>query len=263
MQVRSVTENPSMPTVIKTIVKRDGYVGLYSGITAAWLRQLTYGSTRLGVYSYVLALANKDRNGSPIPFSQKLGIGMIAGSLGALVGTPAELALVRMGADSRLPVAEQRNYKHAVDCVMRVAKEEGVRTLWRGAVPTVGRAAAMNSCLLGVTSETKERLAASYGMDPKAASTVFLSAFNASFFANAAAMPFDVVKSRIQTMTTTGPQYTGMLDCASKSVKEEGFLVLWRGFTPAFVKLAPYSVISMLVLDKVTNVYSGGTAEAT
>ena len=51
------------------------------------------------------------------------------------------------------------------------------------------------------------------GMDTKAVPTIFIAALNASFFANAAAMPFDVLKSRIQNMQSgTGgakPQYSG------------------------------------------------------
>ena len=55
---------------------------------------------------------------------------------------------------------------------------------------------------------------------------------------------------------------SGMLDCARTSVAAEGPLVLLRGFTPAFVKLAPYSIISLTFLEKLTYVYTGGRSEA-
>ena len=45
-----------------------------------------------------------------------------------------------MQADGRLPPAEQRGYKHVGDALMRVAREEGVLTYWRGCTPTVVRA---------------------------------------------------------------------------------------------------------------------------
>lgn len=56
---------------------------------------------------------------------------MAAGSAGAIVGTPAELALIRMTSDGRLPVHEQRKYKNVFDALYRVIKEEGVLILWR------------------------------------------------------------------------------------------------------------------------------------
>ena len=34
----------------------------------------------------------------------KAGLGMVAGCVGAFVGTPAEVALIRMTADGRLPI---------------------------------------------------------------------------------------------------------------------------------------------------------------
>ena len=58
--------------------------------------------------------------------------------------------------------------------------------------------------------------------------------------ANIVANPFDVIKSRMQSMTIDAngkAPYKSMTDCFAKSIKSEGFLVLWSGFTPAFVKL--------------------------
>lgn len=56
--------------------------------------------------------------------------GMSAGGLGALVGTPTEVVLIRMTADGRLPVEQRRNYKHVVDALFRIVREEGITTLW-------------------------------------------------------------------------------------------------------------------------------------
>ena len=39
---------------------------------------------------------------------------------------------------------------------------------------------------------------------------------------------------------------------------QEGVLVMWRGFVPAFVKLAPYSIISITLFEKFTMMYTGG-----
>ena len=76
--------------------------------------------------------------------------------------------------------------------------------------------------------------------------------------ANTVAMPFDVIKSRIQQMKQN--EYAGPLDCARKSIQAEGPLVLWRGFTPAFLKLAPFTVISLVFLEKLTELATGESA---
>lgn len=83
---------------------------------------------------------------------------MAAGVVGAFVGTPAEVALIRMTADGRLPPAERRNYKNVFDSLFRIVKEEGVFTLWRGALPTMGRAMVVNAAQLASYSQAKQFL---------------------------------------------------------------------------------------------------------
>jgi len=262
MQVGSF--NGTLDATMK--ISRAGIPTLYSGITAAWLRQVTYGSTRLGLYSYLLQMSKQRRvsagksNPDP-PLLQKIAIGFVSGGLGSLVGTPSELALVRMGADSGLPLEKQRRYKHSIDCVARVIREEGVTVLWRGVAPTVIRASIINGVGLGVSSEIKTRFAELTGLAPSSIPNMLVATTIGSIFANLGAMPFDVVKSRIQQMTYEG-QYSGMLDCARKSVQMEGMTVLWRGFTPALVKLMPYSIISLTLLETFTGWYTGGKSTA-
>jgi len=75
---------------------------------------------------------------------EKVGSSLTAGFLGALIGNPADLALVRFQSDGSLPVDQRRNYRHVFDAFSRIIKEEGLLTLWRGSAPTVIRGMAMN-----------------------------------------------------------------------------------------------------------------------
>ena len=67
-----------------------------------------------------------------LPLHRKIAAGLIAGGVGAAVGNPADVAMVRMQADGRLPLAERRNYRSVGDAIGRMAHDEGVRSLWRG-----------------------------------------------------------------------------------------------------------------------------------
>lgn len=91
-------------------------------------------------------------------FFQKAYSASFAGFIGSLVGNPADLALVRMQADARLPPDERRNYRNVVDAFRRIVKEEGFFALWRGATPTVVRAIVLNLAMLSSYDEVKERL---------------------------------------------------------------------------------------------------------
>lgn len=63
-----------------------------------------------------------------------------------------------MTSDGRLPLAERRNYKNVFDALLRMAREEGVFTLWRGAIPTMGRAMVVNAAQLASYSQAKQAL---------------------------------------------------------------------------------------------------------
>ncbi|CAK9300715.1 unnamed protein product, partial [Gordionus sp. m RMFG-2023] len=111
------------------IARQEGILKLYSGLSAGLLRQATYTTVRLGVYTLLFEKFSKD--GKPPNFAEKTAIAMTAGAIGAFFGNPAEISLIRMCADGRLPIAERRGYKSVIDALVRMAKEEGILTLWR------------------------------------------------------------------------------------------------------------------------------------
>jgi solute carrier family 25 oxoglutarate transporter 11 len=78
-----------------------------------------------------------------------------AGFIGSLIGNPADLALVRIQADSRLPIEQRRNYTNVFNAFSRIINEEGFAALWRGATPTVIRATVLNLVMLASYDEIK------------------------------------------------------------------------------------------------------------
>lgn len=64
-------------------------------LSAGLLRQATYATARLGCFSYFM------EKYQPKTFFGKTMAGFAAGGIGALIGTPADLALIRMTTDGR------------------------------------------------------------------------------------------------------------------------------------------------------------------
>jgi solute carrier family 25 oxoglutarate transporter 11 len=60
-----------------------------------------------------------------------------------------------MQADNQLAVADRRNYKNVFDAFSKIAKEDGIGGLWRGATPTVIRAVVLNLAMLASYDEAK------------------------------------------------------------------------------------------------------------
>ena len=93
------------------IVKNEGFGALYTGLSAGLLRQATYTTARLGLHSQFVNALKESNKGENLSLAQKAGAGLAAGGLGAIVGSPADLSLIRMQADGTLPPYHRRNYK--------------------------------------------------------------------------------------------------------------------------------------------------------
>lgn len=172
---------------------------------------------------------------------------MISGGVGAMVGTPAEVTLIRMTADGRLPPAEQRNYKHAFDALARITREEGLLTLWRGWQPTVIRAMVLNAAQLAVYSQSKQNLI-SYNLMHEGTAAHFVASIISGFMSTVVSIPIDITKTRLQNMKHN--EYSGTMDVLVKVVRQEGFFSLWKGFTPYFLRLGPHTIITFLIMEK-------------
>jgi len=118
---------------------------------------------------------------------------------------------------------------------------------------------------LATYSEGKNRLYETGYFKSKDGLPIMFSAnIFASLVANTVSIPVDVIKSRLQNMPVPkpgeAPMYTGVVDCVRKSIAAEGPMVLASGFTPAFIKLAPYNCISLILVDKLSKLITGKAA---
>lgn len=237
--------------VAKDIIAKDGFGALYKGLSAGLLRQATYTTARLGIFQQITTYAKELNNGQNLPLWQKAACGLTAGGLGALVGTPADLTLIRMQADSTLPVDQRRNYKGVGDAMAKIVKEDGVAGLFRGGGPTVVRAMALNMGMLASNDQAKEWIEAA-GFEKGGSAAVLGGATIAGFFASACSLPFDFVKTRLQKMTPNpdgSMPYKGPVDCAMQTLKNEGPLKFYTGFPTYLVRIAPHVVFTLMFLD--------------
>jgi solute carrier family 25 oxoglutarate transporter 11 len=90
-----------------------------------------------------------ERNqGQPLSFGIKALSGMLSGSIAVCIGTPMDVTLVRMQADSMKPKELRRDYKNVIDALGRIAKEEGILKLYSGLLPNILRGMSMNVGML-------------------------------------------------------------------------------------------------------------------
>jgi len=63
---------------------------------AAWMRQIVYGSTRIGLYLNLFDYVKNMNKGENLSLPQKMGCSLTAGGIASFVGSPCELALIRL-----------------------------------------------------------------------------------------------------------------------------------------------------------------------
>lgn len=179
----------------------------------------------------------------------------MAGGLGSFIGNPCDLALVRMQTDSMSPPEQRRNYKHAGDALSRIVSEEGVTALWKGSLPTVCRAVSLNVGMLVSFDESKERLEKIWGPSFK---TTFVATLISGVFTSTMSLPFDNVKTKLQRMSKGANgeyPYSGFFDCFKKSIANESIVGLWAGLPTYYVRVAPHAMITLLVSEKLKQVF--------
>ena len=104
---KPISADVSPGSAIKEIYASGGIRAFYRGLDSALMRQVFYTTTRLGVYKTVfeeVKRRNKLEGRNDLSFGQKALCASFAGFVGSLVGNPADLILIRIQADSRLPV---------------------------------------------------------------------------------------------------------------------------------------------------------------
>lgn len=159
IQLGSESGGSTSPFVVaRQVMSEGGIKSFYKGIDSAILRQVVYGTLRLGIFFNMTESMKKKNGGKNISAGQKALASIVAGGLGSFVGNPADLVLVRMQADSTLPPEQRRNYKGVGNALARIVKEEGVTGLWAGAVPTITRAISLNVAMMVSYEEAKERI---------------------------------------------------------------------------------------------------------
>lgn len=227
------------------LVRGEGVRALYAGLSASLGRQLTYSTARFGVYE-LLRPSLVPTNGGFIPFYQKILLGAFAGFCGGIVGSPFDVVNIRMQNDVKLPAEQRRRYKHIFDGFRRIIKEEGILRLWTGASLNISRGILMTLSQIAFYEQAKQLLIGT-GFFRDNILTHFSASIVAGFVATAATQPVDVLKTRMMNAQTG--EFSSILNCFLYTSKT-GPLGFYKGFVPAFIRLAPHTILTFVFLEQ-------------
>uniref|UniRef100_A0A8C6UM89 Solute carrier family 25 member 12 n=1 Tax=Neogobius melanostomus TaxID=47308 RepID=A0A8C6UM89_9GOBI len=144
-----ITTGPRVSAL--SVVRELGFLGLYKGAKACFLRDIPFSAIYFPVYAHTKQkLADEDGSIGPL---QLLTAGAIAGVPAASLVTPADVIKTRLQVAAR---AGQTTYNGVIDCFRKLLREEGFTALWKGAGARVFRSSPQFAVTL-VTYELLQR----------------------------------------------------------------------------------------------------------
>ncbi|KAK3043987.1 hypothetical protein LTS18_002485, partial [Coniosporium uncinatum] len=217
-------------------------------LSASILRQMTYSTTRFGVYEELKEVFTTAT--SQPSFGSLVAMGSASGFLGGVAGNPADVLNVRMQHDAALPPEKRRNYKNAIDGLIRMAREEGAGSLMKGVLPNSARAVLMTASQLASYDGFKRVLLANSSLGDNL-TTHFTASFMAGFVATTICSPVDVIKTRVMSSHDS----KGLVHLLTEIVRNEGFGWMFRGWVPSFIRLGPHTIFTFMFLEQHKKIY--------
>ncbi|KAI8142821.1 mitochondrial carrier domain-containing protein [Fennellomyces sp. T-0311] len=242
--------------IMLSISRTEGVRALYSGLSASLLRQGTYSTIRFGLYDKFKWIVARDEKPT---FGQLLFCSTAAGILGGAFGNPSDVVNVRMQNDGQLPAGQRRNYRNAIDGIVRICREESPRVLFRGLGSSTNRAVLMTISQMTSYDVFKEMFIAFKCSDGLA--THFAASLSAALVATTVCSPLDVVKTRIMSAHLTDGKHP--IKIMIHMVRTEGFGSLFKGWMPAFVRLGPHTIVTFLVMEQLKDWHVQWSSAAT
>lgn len=236
-----------MAGTTKKVIGGEGVTALWKGVNAAWLREASYTSLRLGLYE-PCKVAFGCTTPETTTFIKKFGAGSAAGALGSLVGNPFDVLKTKMMASES--AAAPSMVKTATDLL----KNQGIGGFYRGIDSNIARAMVLNGTKMACYDQAKGYVVAATGWSKSALPTQFLSAVTAGFFMTCTVSPFDMVRTRLMNQPADAKIYNNAVDCMVKIATQEGPLTFWRGFMPIWSRFAPTTTLQLIIFEQLRGV---------
>lgn len=226
---------------VSTVASEEGILAFWKGIPAAWMREASYTSFRLGLYKPLKVAFGADKPDSP--FIMKFLAGGASGGLGSVVGNPFDILKTKMmaaeGAGVGLGATASAIYAN-----------QGILGFYRGIDANVLRAIVNNGTKMACYDTSKNAIKSVLKMD-EGVPLQGLASLVAGFFMTCTVAPFDICRTRLMNQPADKPKiYFTIFDTFFKIAAAEGPLALWRGFIPMWARIAPTTTLQLVLFEQ-------------
>jgi hypothetical protein len=230
---------------ISVISKEEGFAVFWRGVNAAWMRESTYTSLRLGLYSPIKQIFGVKKTSSVV---KKFAAGSLAGAIGSFAGNPFDVL------KTRLMATEGRGKTSVGKTAGELYRAQGVGAFYRGLQANIMRAMVLNGTKLASHDQVMDFIIGTNIIQSKLL-IQFFSAFAAGFFMAITVSPFDMVRTRLMNQSPDAKVYKGFIDCTLKIIAKDGPLGLYAGFIPIWARFAPTTTLQLVIFEQLKPIF--------
>jgi len=235
--------------VVKKTLARDGVTGLYRGMVPPLLGVTPIFAISFWAYDMskqLIYALTPNRTNASLSTGELATAGFLSAVPTTLVTAPVERAKVLLQVQGQ--GGSEVKYKGVTDVLKHLYKEGGLRSIFRGTGATLARDGPGSAAYFAAYEVTKKSLTPA-GSSPSQLNlgAIIIAGGTAGVAMWAIAIPPDVLKSRLQSAPTG--TYSGILDCARKTIAADGIGALWKGFGPAMARAFPANAATFLGVE--------------
>jgi hypothetical protein len=176
------------------------------------------------------------------PIHYQLFLGASSSALSTILTNPIDVIKCRL----QLQDGKKGHYSGMIQGTIRMLKEEGIASLYKGLEPALWRSATYSAVRLGLYENLRDDL---FGKLWNNGFIVKVSAgITAGAIASAFGNPFELIKVRMQAKDSA-VKYTSTWQATRYIIQHEGIAALWKGMGPNLGRAASLTASQMAVYD--------------
>ncbi len=241
---------PNVRTAILETYRREGLLSFYRGCGPPIMIS--------GAYNAILFASNETArktlittfnldSSKPLPLQYIMLSGVMTAPTACAILTPSDR--VKIALQLQKEAKGKAKYNGMVDCVVKISKEEGVHSLMRGYLPTLGTRAFGLPFYFGANDLTRK-----FWKKQNPNSSDFATSMIGGIMAGWAfwltILPFDVVKTKVQGQIVSATEKRkSAMDFVREIQLTSGFKGFYRGLGATLLRSAPANASVFMAMD--------------
>ncbi|OHS96175.1 Mitochondrial substrate carrier family protein B [Tritrichomonas foetus] len=239
------TKGESISSCCREIYKRDGIRGFWNGNAISVINQGFYSGIKFFIVKEIHDYTGKSVDATSL---ESAITGGVAGVISQIAVFPLDLIRTRI-------IVQPSQYKGFFHACNKIARDEGITSLWSGLLPTIVGSIPYESSQYLVYGQLRQ-FAVNKSSQPLTPLQNVTFGTIAGIASATITYPFENVRKMMMITDENGNKlHTSMIGCMKSVFKTEGIHGLYKGVALNAIKVIPYSALQYTLYDEVCKLF--------